>query len=147
MGIGSCRVKGKIKVFSCSYSFYTLSTPIHQPPDQIMSIENLSLNPSLCHSWPFFVRKELEEILRLYGRKVASSEWADYGLEQSSQSVAFLIYKRSGEAPLYRIEKRPHLSQKQGAFALINAQGQVLKRGCDLGPVLMPLQIDRLKPL
>jgi hypothetical protein len=63
-----------------------------------MSIENLSLNPSLCHSWPFFVRKELEEILRLYGRKVASSEWADYGLEQSSQSVAFLIYKRSGEA-------------------------------------------------
>jgi len=95
----------------------------------------------------FFERKELDEILRLYGRKVASAEWADYGLEQSSQSVAFLVFKRSGEAPLYRIEKRPSWAQKQGAFALINAQGQVLKRGHELRLVLMPLQKDRLKPL
>jgi hypothetical protein len=111
-----------------------------------MSLENLPPQPS-NQPLVFFERKELDEILKLYGRKVASSEWADYSLEQSSQWAAFLVYKRSGDAPLYRIEKRPSLSLKQGAFALVNNQGHVIKRSRELGPVLLPLQKDRLRSL
>ena len=39
-----------------------------------------------------------------------------------------------------RIEKRPALRLKQGAFALVGEHGAVLKRGDELAPVLAPLE-------
>ena len=39
-----------------------------------------------------------------------------------------------------RIEKRPELRLKQGAFALVGEHGAVLKRGHELAPVLAPLE-------
>jgi len=41
-----------------------------------------------------------------------------------------------GSQPLYRIEKRPKLARKQGAFSVVAATGLVLKRGHDLAQVL-----------
>jgi hypothetical protein len=38
--------------------------------------------------------------------------------------------------PLYRIEKNPRLARRQGAYAVFNASGMVLKRGHDLAQVL-----------
>jgi hypothetical protein len=87
----------------------------------------------------FFERRELELILRLYGRQVAAGEWRDYGIDQLSEAVAFNIFRRAGEAPFYRIEKRPSLARKQGAFAVFNQAGLILKRGRELGPVLAVL--------
>ncbi len=84
----------------------------------------------------FFDRKELDLILRLYGRKVAAGDWRDYAIDSFSDAVSFNVFRRSSEAPLYRIEKRPALSRKQGAFAIFNQAGMVLKRGRELGPVL-----------
>lgn len=95
----------------------------------------------------FFERKELELILRLYGRKVASGDWRDYAIDSSGDGVAFNVFRRSSEAPLYRIEKRPSLSRKQGAFAVFNQAGMVLKRGRELGPVLAVLDKDRFDVL
>ena len=87
----------------------------------------------------FFERKELELILRLYGRKVAAGDWRDYSIDTLNDAVAFSIFRRTSEAPLYRIEKRPALARKQGAFAVFNQSGMVLKRGRELGPVLAVL--------
>jgi len=87
----------------------------------------------------FFERRELELILRLYGRKVAAGEWRDYGLDSQADAVAFCIFRRTSEAPLYRIEKRPSLARKQGAFAVLNQNGMILKRGHELAPVLAVL--------
>jgi hypothetical protein len=42
--------------------------------------------------------------------------------------------------PLYRIEKLPKLRAKQGIYAVLGANGQVLKRGPDLLPVLRVLE-------
>lgn len=84
----------------------------------------------------FFERKELELILRLYGRKVAAGDWRDYSIDTGNETVAFSIFRRTSEAPLYRIEKRPALSRKQGAFAIFNQAGMVLKRGRELAQVL-----------
>jgi hypothetical protein len=39
-----------------------------------------------------------------------------------------------------RIEKRPELRLKQGAFALIGEHGVVLKRGQELNNILAPLE-------
>ncbi|WP_140984210.1 DUF2794 domain-containing protein [Asticcacaulis tiandongensis] len=93
----------------------------------------------------FFDRRELELILRLYGRKVAAGDWRDYGIDSFSDAVSFNIFRRSSEAPLYRIEKRPALSRKQGAFALFNQAGLILKRGHELGQVISVLDKTRFE--
>lgn len=86
-----------------------------------------------------FGRDELREIFDLYGRKVCDGEWRDYAIDFTPQKAVFSIYRRACEYPLYRIEKTPRLSRKQGAYAIVAATGVVLKREHDLGRVLAVL--------
>jgi hypothetical protein len=83
-----------------------------------------------------FHRTELGSILALYGRMVAAGEWRDYGLSHGRDVAVFAIFRRTSENPLYRIEKRPALRNRQGQYAVIGAEGQVLRRGNDLEQVL-----------
>ncbi len=87
-----------------------------------------------------FHRTELGLILGLYGRMVAAGEWRDYGISCLREYAVFAVFRRTAENPLYRIEKRPKLRLKQGQYALIGTEGQVLKRGHDLRQVLAVLE-------
>ncbi len=84
----------------------------------------------------FFDRRELELILRVYGRMVAAGEWRDYAMVGHADLAEFAVFRRSGDAPLYRIEKRPSLRQRQGQWAVIGDGGQMLRRGRELAQVL-----------
>ena len=84
----------------------------------------------------FFDRRELDGLLRLYGRMVAAGEWRDYGIDGLREAAVFSVFRRASEAPLYRIEKRPALARRQGAWAVIGQGGLVLKRGRELDQVL-----------
>ncbi|NKN36933.1 DUF2794 domain-containing protein [Agrobacterium sp. a22-2] len=83
-----------------------------------------------------FHRKELDAILWIYGRMVGEGEWRDYALDHLKDKAVFSVFKRSGEMPLYRIEKNPKLAAKQGAYSVVNTSGMILKRGHDLRQVL-----------
>ncbi|WP_068310552.1 DUF2794 domain-containing protein [Polycladidibacter hongkongensis] len=83
-----------------------------------------------------FHRRELDLILRVYGRFVASGDWRDYAIDHGRHVAVFSIYRHSRELPLYRVEKDPRLARKQGAYRVVAADGQVLKRGQDLETVL-----------
>ncbi|MCO5733540.1 DUF2794 domain-containing protein [Rhizobium sp. SSA_523] len=83
-----------------------------------------------------FHRRELDAILRIYGRMVGEGEWKDYAIDHMKEKAVFSVFKRSGEMPLFRIEKNPKLSAKQGAYSVINTHGMILKRGHDLQQVL-----------
>jgi hypothetical protein len=83
-----------------------------------------------------FHRRELDAILRIYGRMVGEGEWRDYAIDHMREKAVFSVFKRSGEAPLYRIEKNPRLAARQGAYSVINTHGTILKRGHDLQLVL-----------
>jgi len=83
-----------------------------------------------------FHRTELSVILSLYGRMVAAGEWRDYGISSLKEVAVFSVFRRTAENPLYRIEKRPKLRGKQGLYAVIGLDGQVLRRGHDLKTVL-----------
>lgn len=83
-----------------------------------------------------FHRLELDAILRIYGRMVGEGEWRDYAIDHMREKAVFSIFKRSGEMPLFRIEKNPKLASRQGAFSVVGAQGRILKRGHDLAQVL-----------
>lgn len=87
-----------------------------------------------------FEREELMRILDLYGRMVAAGHWKDYGLSFGKEAAIFAAHRRASERPEIRIEKRPRLRLKQGAFALVSEQGSILKRGHELAGVLAPLE-------
>lgn len=52
----------------------------------------------------------------------------------------FSIFRRAAEHPLYRIEKRPSLANRQGQYSVIGMDGRILKRGHDLRAVLRVLE-------
>ncbi len=87
-----------------------------------------------------FDRRELNAILSVYGQKVADGEWRDYAIDFQPHCATFSVFRRASEVPIYRIEKRPKLRRRQGAYAVITATGQILKRGHDLSQVLRVLQ-------
>lgn len=93
------------------------------------------------HGRVTFNRLELNRILNLYGRMVADGEWRDYAIDFLKDRAVFSIFRRASEVPLYRIEKDPKLARKQGAYSVVSAGGQILRRGHDLDRVL--LVIDR----
>ncbi len=84
----------------------------------------------------FFERRELDLILRVYGRMVAQAEWRDYAMVGGRDAAEFAVFRRSGDAPAYRIEKRPALQARQGQWSVIGEGGVVLKRGRELEQVL-----------
>ena len=87
-----------------------------------------------------FDRKELGIILALYGQMVAAGEWRDYGISSLKEVAVFSVFRRTAEQPLYRIEKRPKLKNRQGLYSVHSMDGQILKRGHGLKTVLQVLK-------
>jgi hypothetical protein len=83
-----------------------------------------------------FQRRELDAILRVYGRMVAEGEWRDYAIDHLKEKAVFSAFRRSSEVPLYRIEKNPKNARRQGAFSVVASGGMIVKRGHDLETVL-----------
>lgn len=109
-------------------------------------------NPIMNMQAPFtasdviaFNRAELSVILGLYGRMVAAGEWRDYGISCLRSHAVFAIFRRTAENPLYRVEKHPALRNRQGMYAVIGTDGQVLKRGHELAQVLRVLERKLLR--
>lgn len=108
----------------------------------------MAFDPSYAAPRPagvFFERRELERLLRLYGRMVAAGEWRDYGMDSLPDLAVFSVFRRTSEAPLYRIEKRPSLARRQGAWAVVGEGGHILRRGHELEQVLRFFDKGRFK--
>jgi hypothetical protein len=116
-----------------------------KPEERNSAPMNVPLPPSSnLHQMPplqvAFHRTELSVILSLYGRFVAAGEWRDYGISCLREVAVFSVFRRTAENPLYRIEKRPKLRDKQGMYAVIGMDGQIIRRGHDLKTVLRVLE-------
>ena len=111
-----------------SFPLMTVQTPTPFP------------NPKPIVDQVSFDRRELSVILGVYGRMVAAGEWRDYGMSFLKDVAVFSIFRRSAEHPIYRIEKRPRLRNRQGMYTVIGMDGQILKRGQDLKVVLRVLE-------
>lgn len=121
------------------------SEPIAFRPRTGASLSGQSGARSVSTAPVAFDRRELSEILNVYGRKVAAGEWRDYALDLGQDKAIFSVFRRASEWPLYRIEKDPRNARKQGAFSVVTATGLILKRGHDLKRVLEVLEKKRLK--
>lgn len=109
----------------------------------------VQLHPKSKKSTPeiiAFHKTELYMILQVYSRRVATGEWRDYAIDMLSDRAVFSIFHRTSERPLFTVEKNPKLAKKQGAYSVVNATGQILKRGHKLKNVLKILdKKSRLK--
>ena len=75
-----------------------------------------------------FQKPELTIILSLYGRMVASGEWRDYGISSLKEVAVFSVFRRTAEHPIYRIEKRPRLRNRQGQYAVVGMVVHILQQ-------------------
>ena len=109
------------------------------------SDSNPARGPELRDARIRFDRSELKRILNTYGRMVMAGEWRDYAIDFRDDVAVFSIFRRSSEMPLYSVEKRPKLKDRQGQYSVLAPGGQVLKRGHDLATVLRVLDRKLLK--
>jgi hypothetical protein len=109
--------------------------------DQRQGVTHSPSSGSLTRIW--FSRQELDLILRTYGRLVAEGECKDYAIGAFADHAVFCMHRRASEEPTWTVEKRPELSRRQGAYAVVNATGQILKRGHELAQVLRVLDKKR----
>ncbi|MCX7358708.1 MAG: DUF2794 domain-containing protein [Alphaproteobacteria bacterium] len=93
----------------------------------------------------FFERPELDRLFRFYGRMVAAGEWRDYALDALPDRALFSVYRRTSEAPLYQIEKRPDEARRNGAYSVRAVDGKILRRGHELERVLTVLEPKRMR--
>jgi len=105
-------------------------------PSQGHGGESTGTQPFAPASRVTFNRRELDRLFNLYGRKVAAGEWRDYAIDFLRDRAVFSVFRRASEVPLYRIEKDPKLSRRQGAYSVISATGLIVRRGHELDRVL-----------
>jgi hypothetical protein len=91
----------------------------------------------------FFNRQELRLILEVYGRGVRTGRWRDYAIAGLRDVAVFSIFQRTSDTALYRIEKRPALARRQGAWLVTGHAGQILRRGHELELVVRVFEHGR----
>ncbi|HEY1559751.1 MAG TPA: DUF2794 domain-containing protein [Caulobacteraceae bacterium] len=96
-----------------------------------MAFDSVAAQPAV-----FFDRRELDQLLNLYGRMVGAGHWRDYAIDALKDAAVFSVFRRASETPIYHIEKRPHQAARQGAWSVTAHGGLILKRGHDLDQVL-----------
>lgn len=121
------------------------NTPDSGTPASLTLVDSSAPSKPLREPDIFFTRAEFETILSVYGRKVVEGEWRDYAIGSNREVATFAIHRRASEQPLFRIEKRPKLARRQGAFSVIAASGHIMKRGHDLAQVLRVFEKRSLK--
>ena len=54
----------------------------------------------------YFNRAELNLLLSLYSRRVASGEWRDYAIDQDADMAIFSVFRHTLDQPIFTIAKR-----------------------------------------
>ena len=92
----------------------------------------------------FFNKKELGEILNIYGAMVSKGEWKDYAIFINQNVVGFDIYRKATEKPLFQIIK--NLKSKVGQKYLLKDQsGKIIKYSGELKNIITVLNKRNLR--
>ena len=92
-------------------------------------VNNVSKN---TYKQIFFVKKELQTILNLYGRMVSNGTWRDYGVSIRPKEISFDIYQRASEKPIFRILISLKPNNYNEKFYIEDKHGNILKRSNNL---------------
>ena len=90
-------------------------------------VNNVSNNKEI-----FFIKKELQTILNLYGKMVSNGTWKDYGVSIGSREISFDIYQQASEKPIYKILKNLKPKNYNEKFYIKDKNGIVLEKSSNL---------------
>ena len=93
----------------------------------------------------FFKKNELQLILNLYAKMVASGDWKDYGLSISKKELSFNVYVRASEFPAYKITKNLAPKNKNENDIIKNSKNQVIKKSENLENLIEGIVWKKLK--
>ena len=93
----------------------------------------------------FFIKKELQTILNLYGKMVSSGTWKDYGVSIGPKEISFDIYLRASEKPVYRILKNLKPKNYNEKFFIKDKNGNILQKSDSLFSLIEKTKWNNLK--
>ncbi|HLW27962.1 MAG TPA: DUF2794 domain-containing protein [Kiloniellales bacterium] len=77
----------------------------------------------------YFSRQELDQLLSLYSRRVATGEWRDYAIDHAAGCAFFSVFRHSYDRPLFSIAKRLRSDGKSTEFLLLAGHRQIASDG------------------
>ena len=83
-----------------------------------------------------FSRRELSQILSVYGARVQKGAWRDYAIDSLPDMAVFSIFRSSHEKPLYTVTKISSRSLIKPAQYVVYSGSEILKRSTSLREVL-----------
>ena len=95
----------------------------------------------------FFVKKELQTILNLYGKMVANGTWKDYGVSIGPREISFDIYQRSSEKPIYKILKNLRPKNSNEKFYVKDKHGSILDKSNNLLSLIEKTRWNNLRAI
>ena len=84
----------------------------------------------------FFVKKELQTILNLYGKMVSNGTWKDYSFSSGSREVSFDVYQRASDKPFLRILKNLKPNYYNEKYLIKDKNGNILKKSENLNQLI-----------
>ncbi|MDB9761026.1 DUF2794 domain-containing protein [Pelagibacteraceae bacterium] len=93
----------------------------------------------------FFVKKEFQTILNLYGKMVSNGTWKDYGVSVGPKEISFDIYQRASEKPIYKILKNLKPKNYNDKFYIKDKHGNILEKSNDLLNLIEKTRWNNLK--
>ncbi|MDA7606340.1 DUF2794 domain-containing protein [Pelagibacteraceae bacterium] len=93
----------------------------------------------------FFIKKELQTILNLYGKMVSNGSWKDYGVSVGPREISFDIYQRASERPIYKILKNLKPKNYNEKFYIKDRHGNILERSNNLLNLIEKIRWNNLK--
>ena len=89
--------------------------------------------PDIC-----FNKRELDQLLAVYSRRVMNGEWKDYAIRHDPTMAAFLIYRNNSRQPSFTVIKRETSGDKT-EFLVFHGRER-LKRSTSLADALTVLK-------
>ena len=93
----------------------------------------------------FFVKKELQTILNLYGKMVSNGTWKDYGVSIGPREISFDIYQRASEKPIFRILKSLKPKNYNEKFSIEDKHGNILEKSNNLFSMIEKTRWNNLR--
>ena len=93
----------------------------------------------------FFVKKELQTILNLYGKMVSNGTWKDYGVSMGPREISFDIYQRASEKPIFRILKSLKPKNYNEKFSIEDKHGNILEKSNNLFSMIEKARWNNLR--
>jgi len=73
----------------------------------------------------YFSRHELDQLLSLYSRRVASGEWRDYAIDHAAGCAFFSVFRHSYDRPLFSVAKHLRSDNRTIEFILLAGHRQL----------------------